>query len=95
MKQLFLLALSSLTIMSNVFSWRTRGFMTKEWKKHMQENLEEAIALFDKSIELSQTEYVVYFNRGMAESTMLNNYEGALSDYEQTLKLYPDYKKVT
>ena len=34
--------------------------------------MEEAIALFDKSIELNQSEFVVWFNRGMAKS-ILNN----------------------
>lgn len=54
--------------------------------------LEDAIQLFDKSIELKGDVYIAWYNRGMAKQ-MLGRYEEALIDYDKTLKLYPDYKK--
>jgi tetratricopeptide (TPR) repeat protein len=92
MKQTILFFIFSLTIVSNLFSQDAKGYYEQGMEKAYAGKLEEAIKLFDKSIELNQTEYVVWFNRGMAKS-MLKDYEGALPDYEQTLKLYPEYKK--
>jgi tetratricopeptide (TPR) repeat protein len=54
--------------------------------------LEEAIKLFDKSINIKPDEYIVWYNRGIAKS-MLGKYEEALPDFTQTIKLNPDYKK--
>ena len=52
----------------------------------------EAIIDFNMTLKFRPNFDYALFNRGIAKS-MLNDYEGALPDYEQTLKLYPEYKK--
>ena len=83
MKQLFLVTLFSLPFISNVFPQDAKSYYDQGMEKAYAGKLEEAISLFGKSIDLNQTEYVVWFNRGMAKA-MLNDYEGTLSDYEET-----------
>jgi len=92
MKQVyFFLTVISLMVTSKILCQDAKSFYDQGMVKAYAGKLEEAIAFFDKSIELDQSVYVVWFNRGMAKA-MLNDYEGALPDYEQTLKLYPLYK---
>jgi len=80
------------TILSTAFGQDAQKFCEQGLEKAQAGQLEEAIKLFDKSIELKADEYVTWYNRGIAKS-MLDKYEEALPDFEQTLKLYPDYKK--
>jgi tetratricopeptide (TPR) repeat protein len=92
MKKTILFAIISFALVSNIFSQDAKEYYDQGFEKAMAGKYEEAIKLFDKSIELNQTEYVSWFNRGISKS-LLNDYEGALPDFDQTLKLYPDYKK--
>jgi tetratricopeptide (TPR) repeat protein len=80
------------TILTTVFSQDAQKYYEQGVDKAQAGQLEEAIKLFDKSIELNADEFVAWYNRGIAKS-MLDRYEEALPDFEQTLILYPDYKK--
>lgn len=79
-------------ITNSLFSQDAESLYYDAMKKAESGELEEAILLFDKSIELKSDEYVSWYNRGICKS-MLGLYEEALLDYEQTLKIYPDYMK--
>ena len=79
-------------IVKNVFSQDAESFYNDAMKKVESGDLDEAILLFNKSIELKSDEYVSWYNRGICKS-MLGFYEDALQDFEQTLVLYPDYIK--
>lgn len=57
------------------------------------EQYEEAILLFNKSIEAKSDEFVSWYFRGFAKG-MLGLYEESLPDYDQTVKLAPNYKIV-
>jgi tetratricopeptide (TPR) repeat protein len=92
MKRFFLLTVLSLIFITDLFSQDAKAFYDQGMEKAYSGKLEEAIVLLGKSIELNQTEYVVWFNRGIVKG-MLNDYEGALPDYEQTVKLNPGYKQ--
>lgn len=91
MKKIILTAICW-TIWTTVFSQDAQKYYEQGLEKAQAGQLEEAIKLFDKSIEIKADEYVAWYNRGIAKS-MLDRYEEALPDFEQTLKLYPDYKK--
>jgi tetratricopeptide (TPR) repeat protein len=80
------------SILTAVFSQEAQKYYEQGLEKAQAGQLEEAIKLFDKSIELKADEFVAWYNRGIAKS-MLDRYEEALPDFDQTLKLYPDYKK--
>jgi len=69
-----------------------KSYYEQAMEKAQAGKLEEAIKLFDKSIELKPDEVVSWYNRGIAKN-MLGLYEQALPDFEQTIKLYPGYKK--
>ncbi|MBK8144670.1 MAG: tetratricopeptide repeat protein [Bacteroidetes bacterium] len=91
MKRIILIAVCC-TIWTTAFSQDAQKYYEQGLEKAQAGQLEEAIILFNKSIELKADEYVAWYNRGIAKS-MLDRYEEALPDFEQTLKLYPDYKK--
>ncbi|NVO32796.1 tetratricopeptide repeat protein [Hymenobacter lapidiphilus] len=91
MKKIILTAICW-TIWTTAFGQDAQKYYEQGLEKAQAGQLEEAINLFDKSIELKGDEYVAWYNRGIAKS-MLYRYEEALSDFEQTLKLYPNYKK--
>lgn len=57
-----------------------------------EEKYEEAILLFDKSIEIKSDEFVAWYNRGILKG-MLGLYEESLPDFDMTVKLVPGYKK--
>ena len=61
-------------------------------EKAQKGEMDKAIKLFDKSIELNPEVYISWYNRGIAKS-ILDNYQGALIDFDQVIKLQPDYKK--
>ena len=81
-----------MTGLATAFCQDAQKYYDQGIEKAQAGQLEEAIKLFDKSIELKADEYIAWYNRGIAKS-MLDRYEDALPDFEQTLKLYPDYKK--
>jgi tetratricopeptide (TPR) repeat protein len=91
MKKVILSILCSITLLS-AFGQDAKDYYEQAMEKAQYDKLEEAIKLFDKSIELNDKEYVAWYNRGIAKS-MLNLYEDALSDFEQTIQLNPTYKK--
>jgi tetratricopeptide (TPR) repeat protein len=57
-----------------------------------QGKAEEAIRLFNKSIELNPGEYVAWYNRGITKM-IAHLYEEALPDFDQAIRLSPGYKK--
>lgn len=57
-----------------------------------EEKYEEAILLFDKSIEAKSDEFIAWYNRGILKGK-LGLYEESLPDFEETVKLVPNYKK--
>jgi tetratricopeptide (TPR) repeat protein len=75
-----------------VYGQDAKTFYEQGMEKAQAGKMEEAIGLFDKSIELKSDEYVAWYNRGIAKSKLFL-YEDALLDFEQTVKLQPDYKK--
>lgn len=79
-------------ILTTAFSQDAQKYYEQGLEKAQAGELEEAINLFDKSIEIKEDEYVVWYNRGIAK-LILDRYEEALLDFSQTLKLYPEYKK--
>ena len=91
MKQIILTAICW-TIWTTSFGQDAQKYHEQGLEKAEAGELEEAIKLFDKSIELKADEYVVWYNRGIAKN-MLGLYEESLPDFEQIIKLYPDYKK--
>jgi tetratricopeptide (TPR) repeat protein len=80
------------TILTTAFSQDAQKYYEQGLEKAQAGKLEDAIKLFDKSIDLKADEYVAWYNRGIAKS-MLDLYEAALPDFDQTIKLAPDYKK--
>lgn len=54
--------------------------------------LDEAMVLFSRSIELEPDDHYAWFNRGITQN-MLGLNRGALLDFEQTIKLDPYYAK--
>lgn len=91
MKTLVLL-ISFFFILKFSYSQDAKSYYDLAMEKAIAGKFEEAIKLFDKSIELEPNEYVAWYNRGISKA-VLGDYEGALIDYEQTVKLNPDYKK--
>ncbi len=87
-----LISIFTFLITAGIFSQDAESFYNDAMKHAEAGNLEQAILLFDKSIELKSDEYVAWYNRGICK-IMLGLYEEALLDFEQTLKIYPDYKK--
>jgi tetratricopeptide (TPR) repeat protein len=75
-----------------VFSQDAESLYNDAMKKAESGDIEGAILLLDKSIELKNDEYVAWYNRGICKF-LLGYHEGALLDFEQTLVLYPEYKK--
>ncbi len=69
-----------------------KEYYEKALEKAQEGNLEEAVGLFDKSIELKSDLYITWYNRGIVKS-MLNLYESAFADFEKTIELNPTYKK--
>jgi tetratricopeptide (TPR) repeat protein len=63
MKSFFSLIIVSLVTVSNLIAQDAKTYYDQGMEKARAGKLEEAIALFDKSIELNQNEYVVWFNR--------------------------------
>lgn len=51
---------------------------------------EEAIRLYDKSIELNPTVAQVFFNRGTCKGNSFD-FEGAIKDYDKAIELNPEY----
>ncbi len=54
----------------------------------------EAIGFFDKGIEVSDNEYLLYGNRSEAHMKQ-GNYDQALADAEKTIYLRPNWFKVS
>ena len=50
----------------------------------------DAYTLFSDTIENNKS-YITYFNLGLAKEFIKKDYKGALSDYEMSTKLKPDY----
>lgn len=53
-------------------------------------NLQEAVQMFSRAIELNANDHRFYNDRGVAYKR-LGNLEGALADYSKALELKPDY----
>ena len=74
------------------FGQDAKAYYEQGMEKAQAGNLEEAVKLLDKSIELKSNEYVAWYNRAIIKS-MLTLYEEAMLDFDQTIKLAPTYKK--
>lgn len=77
----------------NTYAQTAEDFYNQGMKKAYSGELEAAIGLLDKSIELNADEYVAWYNRGMAKA-MLRREKEAIADFNKTIALYPAYKKV-
>jgi tetratricopeptide (TPR) repeat protein len=75
-----------------VFGQDARTYYEKGLEKAQLGQFEEAIKLFNKSIELQPEDYFSWYNRGIAKNK-LGLYEESLSDFNQTINLAPEYKK--
>ena len=80
------------TILTATFGQDAKEYYEKGLEKAQAGELDEAIKLFSKSIELQPEDYYSWFNRGIAKNMQGQN-EDALLDFDQTLKLAPNYKK--
>ncbi|MCA9891205.1 MAG: tetratricopeptide repeat protein, partial [Anaerolineae bacterium] len=65
---------------------RTRDLAYYELKQY-----EQAIADYDKAIQLEPQYASAYYNRGLAYY-MLNEYDLAIADYEAALKFDPNHE---
>ncbi len=90
-KQIITVVMILLGIISNAQT--AEDYYNQGMEKAYNGELEKAIKLLDKSIELKNDEYVAWYNRGMAKA-MLDRNEEAIEDFNQTIILNPDYKKV-
>jgi tetratricopeptide (TPR) repeat protein len=52
----------------------------------------EAIAAFDKAIELNPTHAQSWFNKGIVLMHDLNNPDGAIKAWEELLRIAPNFK---
>lgn len=91
MKKIILTAICW-TILTAAFGQDAKKFYKEGIEKAEAGKLDEAIALFSKSINLQPEDYYSWFNRGIAKNMQGLN-EEALLDFEQSIKLAPDYKK--
>jgi tetratricopeptide (TPR) repeat protein len=88
----FLIILSSVLGQDDKIFREAKSYYEKGMEQAQAGKLEQAIKLFDKSIEIKSDEYISWYNRGIAKS-MLGYYEEALTDFEQTVKIVPEYQK--
>ena len=56
------------------------------------DSIEQARKQFDIAIETSPTHIMAYYYRGLTQE-MLGNREAAMADYEQALRMAPNYEK--
>ncbi len=56
----------------------------------MERSYEDALALYEKALELVSGNTFLYFGRGYAHQK-LGNYDQAIADYNNAIKLYPGY----
>ncbi len=81
-----------LTVFTTSFSQKAEAFYREGLEKSKSGKFEEAIKLFNKSIELQPDDYYSWYNRGVAKS-MIDEYEEALVDFNKTIQLAPDFKR--
>ena len=96
-------------LIESLVDWRKRDFIrahayhVQGQKKYRTNGYKEAIALFDKAIQLNPETWLSYYNRGttkfrLAESAKKRGnverarelYQAAIDDYTQTLKINPE-----
>lgn len=87
-----ILTMICLAFFTLAYTQDAASFYEQGLEKAQAGEIDEAIALFSKSIELQPEDYFSWYNRGIARS-MVHEYEAALPDFEQVVKLAPDYKK--
>jgi len=56
-----------------------------------ENNLDDAIEYFDKSIQIKDDEFIVWYNRGIVKSWQ-RRYEESIDDFNQSIKLNPGFK---
>jgi tetratricopeptide (TPR) repeat protein len=92
-KKITLLIIYTYILATHCHAQETGEFYYKQGLEKAQTGeLEKAIELFDKSIELKGDEYLAWYNRGIVK-IMLGRYEDAYMDLEKTIQLNASYKK--
>lgn len=74
------------------FGQKADAFYREGLEKSKSGKFEEAIKLFNKSIELQPDDYYSWYNRGLAK-TMVDQYDDALIDFNKTIELASDFKR--
>jgi tetratricopeptide (TPR) repeat protein len=75
-----------------IFAQDAASYYQQGLEKAQAGQIEEAIKLFSKSIELRPEDAFAWVNRGVARS-IINRCEEALADFERAIQLDPGYKK--
>ena len=68
-------------------AWFSVGYLFSLQEKH-----EDAIAAYDRVLQLKSDDARAYNNRGIAKNS-LGRHEAAIADYNQAIQLKPDYAK--
>lgn len=90
----FLLVVAMVLRLGAAFGQKTaEDYYNKGMDKAQAGELDAAIELLSKSIELDSEIYITWYNRGIAKS-MLGLDKEAIADYDQVIKLQPAWKKV-
>lgn len=76
-------------LMDYITAKQSEELLASAVQKYDSQNYDEAIAIFDKVLNLTPTNATVYYYRAMAYDA-INNQKKAIEDYKSTLKYAPD-----